>query len=154
VADMAHDTVLRLAEVPGIIGIKEATGNIERAQWLIRDLPARFAVYSGDDPTAVALMLCGGKGNISVTANLAPRRMHELCVAALAGDIATAMRIQFELMPLHRHLFVEPNPVPLKWAMARLGLCGPALRLPLVELGEGHRPTVEAALRACGLLKD
>jgi 4-hydroxy-tetrahydrodipicolinate synthase len=99
-------------------------------------------------------MLCGGKGNISVTANLAPRKMHELCVAALAGDIATAMRIQFELMPLHKHLFVEPNPVPLKWAMARLGLCGPALRLPLVELGEGHRPTVESALRACGLLKD
>ena len=154
VADMAHDTVLRLAEVPGIIGIKEATGNIERAQWLIRDLPSRFAVYSGDDPTAVALMLCGGKGNISVTANVAPRRMHELCVAALAGDVATAMRIQFELMPLHRHLFVEPNPVPVKWAMARLGLCGPALRLPLVELGESHRPTVEAALRACGLLRD
>ena len=154
VADMAHDTVLRLAEVPGIIGIKEATGNIERAQWLIRNLPSRFAVYSGDDPTAVALMLCGGKGNISVTANVAPRRMHELCVAALAGDVATAMRIQFELMPLHRHLFVEPNPVPVKWAMARLGLCGPALRLPLVELGESHRPTVEAALRACGLLRD
>lgn len=154
VADMAHDTVLRLAEVPGIIGIKEATGNIERAQWLIRDLPSRFAVYSGDDPTAVALMLCGGKGNISVTANVAPRRMHELCVAALAGDVATAMRIQFELMPLHRHLFVEPNPVPVKWAMARLGLCGPALRLPLVELGESHRLTVEAALRACGLLRD
>ena len=154
VADMAHDTVLRLAEVPGIIGIKEATGNIERAQWLIRDLPARFAVYSGDDPTAVALMLCGGKGNISVTANLAPRKMHELCVAALAGDIATAMRIQFELMPLHKHLFVEPNPVPLKWAMARLGLCGPTMRLPLTELGEGYRPVVEAALRASGLLED
>jgi 4-hydroxy-tetrahydrodipicolinate synthase len=126
VADMAHDTVLRLAQVPGIIGIKEATGNIERAQWLIRDLPKRFAVYSGDDPTAVALMLCGGQGNISVTANIAPRKMHELCVAALAGDVKRAMQIQFELMPLHRNLFVEPNPIPLKWAMARLGLCGGA----------------------------
>ncbi|RYF73826.1 MAG: 4-hydroxy-tetrahydrodipicolinate synthase [Comamonadaceae bacterium] len=152
VADMAHETVLRLAEVPGIIGIKEATGNIERAQWLIRDLPASFAVYSGDDPTAVALMLCGGRGNISVTANLAPRRMHELCMAAIAGDVATAMRIQFELMPLHRHLFAEPNPIPVKWALARLGRCGGTLRLPMTELSEGHRPAVEQALRATGLL--
>lgn len=153
VADMAHDTVLRLAQVPGIIGIKEATGNIERAQWLIRDVPKNFAVYSGDDPTAVALMLCGGQGNISVTANIAPRKMHELCVAALAGDVKRAMEIQFELMPLHRNLFVEPNPIPLKWAMARLGLCGGALRLPLTELGEASRPAVEGALRATGLLK-
>nr|WP_183028753.1 4-hydroxy-tetrahydrodipicolinate synthase [Variovorax sp. UMC13] len=154
VADMAHETVLRLAQVPGIIGIKEATGNIERAQWLIRDLPARFGVYSGDDPTAVALMLCGGKGNISVTANIAPRKMHELCVAAIAGDVATAMRLQFELMPVHRNLFIEPNPIPLKWAMARLGLCGGTMRLPLTPLSEGSRPAVEAALRATGLLKD
>ena len=154
VADMAHDTVLRLAQVPGIVGIKEATGNIERAQWLIRDVPKHFAVYSGDDPTAVALMLCGGQGNISVTANVAPRKMHELCVAAIAGDAKRAMQIQFELMPLHRHLFVEPNPIPLKWAMARLGLCGGALRLPLTELGEASRPVVESALRASGLLKN
>src|SRR5690606_20165062 len=111
VADMAHDTVLRLAQVPGIVGIKEATGSIERAQWLIRDLPKEFAVYSGDDPSAVALILCGGKGNISVTANLAPRLMSELCAAALAGDVATAMRLQFQLMPLHRDLFIEPNPI-------------------------------------------
>ncbi|MGJ7543720.1 4-hydroxy-tetrahydrodipicolinate synthase [Variovorax sp. LT1R16] len=154
VADMAHETVLRLAQVPGIIGIKEATGNIERAQWLIRDLPARFAVYSGDDPTAVALMLCGGKGNISVTANIAPRKMHELCVAAIAGDVATAMRIQFELMPVHRNLFIEPNPIPLKWAMARMGLCGGTMRLPLTPLSDSCRPAVEAALRTTGLLKD
>ena len=153
VADLQTDTVLRLAQVPGIIGIKEATGNIERAQWLIRDLPKHFAVYSGDDPTAVALMLCGGQGNISVTANIAPRKMHELCVAAIAGDVRRAMQIQFELMPLHRHLFVEPNPIPLKWAMSRLGLCGGALRLPLTELAETNRPVVEAALRATGLLK-
>jgi 4-hydroxy-tetrahydrodipicolinate synthase len=154
VADMAHDTVLRLAQVPGIVGIKEATGNIERAQWLIRELPRSFAVYSGDDPTAVALMLCGGQGNISVTANVAPRRMHELCVAAIAGDAKTAMKIQLELMPLHKHLFVEPNPIPVKWAMARMGLMGAALRLPLTDLAEGNRAVVESALRATGLIKD
>lgn len=154
VADMAHDTVLRLAQVPGIVGIKEATGNIERAQWLIREVPKDFAVYSGDDPTAVALMLCGGQGNISVTANVAPRKMHELCVAAIAGDARRAMQIQLELLPVHRHLFVEPNPIPVKWAMSRLGLCGGAMRLPLTELSEGARPLVEAALRQSGLLKD
>ena len=152
VADMAHETVLRLAQVPGIIGIKEATGNIERAQWLIRDLPASFSVYSGDDPTAVALMLCGGKGNVSVTANIAPRLMHELCVAAVAGDARRAMEIQRKLMPLHRHLFVEANPIPLKWAMARMGLCGPAMRLPMTPLSLANAPVVEAALRECGLL--
>jgi 4-hydroxy-tetrahydrodipicolinate synthase len=152
VADLQHDTVLRLAQVPGIIGIKEATGNIERAQWLIRDLPKSFAVFSGDDPTAVALMLVGGAGNISVTANVAPRLMHELCVAAMKGDIATAMQIQFQLMPVHKNLFVEANPIPVKWAMNRMGLCGPALRLPMTELSEGQRPVVEAALKASGLL--
>ena len=152
VADMAHDTVLRLAQVPGIVGIKEATGNIERAQWLIRDLPKSFAVYSGDDPTAVALMLCGGQGNVSVTANIAPRLMHELCVAAIAGNAKRAMEIQRKLMPVHKHLFVEANPIPLKWAMARLGLCGPAMRLPMTPLSPANIPVVEAALRASGLL--
>lgn len=153
VADMAHDTVLRLAQIPGIVGIKEATGNIERAQWLIRDVPKGFAIYSGDDPTAVALMLCGGQGNVSVTANIAPRLMHELCVAAIAGDRARAMQIQFQLMPVHKHLFVEANPIPLKWAMARLGLCGPAMRLPMTPLTAANQPVVEAALRASGLLQ-
>ncbi|WP_041675547.1 4-hydroxy-tetrahydrodipicolinate synthase [Ramlibacter tataouinensis] len=152
VADLQHDTVLRLAEVPGIVGIKEATGNIERAQWLIRDVPRGFAVYSGDDPTAVALMLCGGQGNVSVTANVAPRLMHDLCVAAIAGDRDRAMEIQRRLMPLHRHLFVEANPIPVKWAMARMGLCGPALRLPMTPLAPDHQPVVEQALKACGLL--
>jgi 4-hydroxy-tetrahydrodipicolinate synthase len=152
VADLLHDTVLRLAQVPGIIGIKEATGNIERAQWLIRDVPEGFAVYSGDDPTAVALMLCGGQGNVSVTANVAPRLMHELCVAALAGDARKAMEIQRRLLPLHRHLFVEANPIPVKWAMARMGLCGGALRLPMTPLATANEPVVEAALRASGLL--
>ena len=152
VADMAHDTVLRLAQVPGIVGIKEATGNIERAQWLIRDVPKGFAIYSGDDPTAVALMLCGGHGNISVTANVAPRQMHELCMAAIAGDVKRAMEIQFKLMPLHKHLFVEPNPIPVKWAMQRMGRCGGTLRLPMTPLTTANQPVVETALRATGLI--
>jgi 4-hydroxy-tetrahydrodipicolinate synthase len=152
VADMQHETVLRLAQVPGIVGIKEATGNIERAQWLIRDLPKEFAVYSGDDPTAVALMLCGGAGNISVTANVAPRMMHELCMAAIRGDIQEAMRIQFKLMPMHKNLFVEANPIPVKWAMNRMGLSGPTLRLPMTELSDSQKPVVEAALKASGLI--
>jgi 4-hydroxy-tetrahydrodipicolinate synthase len=152
VADMQHETVLRLAQVPGIVGIKEATGNIERAQWLIRDLPKEFAVYSGDDPSAVALMLCGGKGNISVTANVAPRLMHELCVAAMAGHVQKAMEIQFKLMPMHKNLFVEANPIPVKWAMARMGLCGGTLRLPMTELSKSQQPVVEAAMRASGLI--
>ncbi|TDQ44702.1 4-hydroxy-tetrahydrodipicolinate synthase [Tepidicella xavieri] len=152
VADLAHDTVLRLAQVPGIVGIKEATGNIERAQWLIRETPAHFAVYSGDDPTAVALMLCGGQGNVSVTANVAPRLMHELCMAAIAGDVKTAMAIQMKLMPVHKLLFVEPNPIPVKWALHQMGKCGPGLRLPLTPLSPAHHPAVAQALRDAGLL--
>ena len=152
VADMQHDTVLRLAQVPGIVGIKEATGNLERAQWLIREVPEGFAVYSGDDATAVALMLCGGHGNVSVTANVAPRLMHELCVAALAGDVTAAMAIQQRLLPVHKQLFVEANPIPVKWAMQRLGHCGGALRLPMTELEPGNQGKVEAALREAGLL--
>ena len=152
VADMLHETVLRLAQVPGIVGIKEATGNLERAQWLIRDVPAHFSVYSGDDPTAVALMLCGGKGNVSVTANIAPRLMHELCVAAVAGNAKQAMEIQRKLMPVHKQLFVQANPIPLKWAMQRMGLCGGALRLPMTPLEAQFEAQVEDALRAAGLL--
>ncbi|WP_394789707.1 4-hydroxy-tetrahydrodipicolinate synthase [Rhodoferax sp.] len=152
VADMLHDTVLRLAQVPGIVGIKEATGNIERAQWLIRDVPKGFSVYSGDDPTAVALMLCGGQGNISVTANVAPRLMHELCVAAIAGDTRRAMEIQRQLMPVHKHLFVEANPIPVKWAMAKMGLCGGTLRLPMTQLSSSYHAVVQDALRNGGLI--
>lgn len=151
VADMAHDTVLRLASVPGIMGIKEATGNIERAQWLIRETPEHFAVYSGDDPTAVALMLCGGQGNVSVTANVAPRLMHELCVAAMAGDTRTAMAIQMRLMPLHRHLFIESNPIPVKWALSQMGLCGAAVRLPLTPLTPAAQTVVTQAMQSAGL---
>jgi len=152
VADMTLETVLRLTQVPGIVGIKEATGNIDRAQWLIREAPKNFAIYSGDDPTAVALMLCGGHGNISVTANVAPRLMHELCVAALAGDVKRAMEIQFKLMPLHKNLFVEANPIPVKWAVARMNLCGGSLRLPMTELTPANVPVVEAALHIVGLI--
>jgi 4-hydroxy-tetrahydrodipicolinate synthase len=152
VADMAHDTVMRLTAVPGIVGIKEATGNIERAQWLIREVPKGFAIYSGDDPTAVALMLCGGQGNISVSANLAPRLMHELCIAAMAGDTRRAMEIQFKLLPLHKNLFVESNPIPVKWAMARMKLCGPTMRLPMTQLTQSNEASVEGAMRATGLI--
>jgi len=152
VADMSVDTALRLATVPGIVGIKEATGNIERAQWLIRQAPEGFAIYSGDDPTAVALMLCGGQGNVSVTANIAPRLMHQLCVAAMAGDIRTAMDIQFRLMPVHKNLFIEANPIPLKWAMARMGLCNEAMRLPLTPMTRSLEPLLEAALKDSGLI--
>jgi len=151
-ADMQHDTVLRLAQVPGIVGIKEATGNLERAQWLVREAPEDFAIYSGDDATAVALILCGGHGNVSVTANVAPRLMSQLCAAALAGDVATAMAIQQRLLPVHKQLFVEANPIPVKWAMSRLGHCGGALRLPMTELEPGNQARVEAALREAGLL--
>ena len=152
VADMAHDTVLRLAQVPGIVGIKDATGNIERGQWLIRDVPRGFAVYSGDDPTAVALMLCGGQGNISVTANVAPKSMHALCVAAMAGDCKRAMEIQRKLMPVHKQLFVQANPIPLKWAMQRMELCGATLRLPMTGLEPAYEADLENALRSAGLL--
>ena len=152
VADMAHDTVLRLAQVPGIIGIKEATGNIERAQWLIKEAPKGFAIYSGDDPTAVALMLCGGHGNVSVTANVAPRLMHELCMAAIAGNVQRAMEIQMQLLPLHKALFVESNPIPVKWAVARMGLCKEALRLPLTVLTPANRPGLERVMQSTGLI--
>src|ERR1700734_768338 len=121
VADMNHETVLRLAGVPGIVGIKEATGNIDRAAHLIKHAPAHFAIYSGDDPTAIALMLLGGHGNISVTANVAPRAMSELCRAALAGDAITARKIHLSLLSLHKQMFCESNPIPAKWALAALG---------------------------------
>jgi len=150
-ADMLPETALKLAQVPNIVGIKEATGNIERACWLIREAPADFAVYSGDDGTAVALMLLGGHGNVSVTANVAPRAMADLCRAALAGDARTAREIHLRLLPLHRQLFVEPNPIPVKWAMQWLGRCGGQLRLPLVPMSAALEPQLEAALLDAGL---
>jgi 4-hydroxy-tetrahydrodipicolinate synthase len=152
VADMQHDTVMRLAQIDGIIGIKEATGNIERAQWLIHEAPKGFAVYSGDDGTAVALMLCGGQGNVSVTANVAPQLMHQLCVAAMAGQAQEAMAIQRQLLNLHKHMFIEANPIPVKWAVARMGLCGGHMRLPMTPLTSANVPLLEAALRQNGLI--
>jgi len=153
VADMQHDTVLRLAQIDNVVGIKEDTGNIERAQWLIKQAPKDFSIYSGDDGTAVALMLLGGHGNVSVTANVAPRLMHELCRAAVDGQARRAAEIQLRLLPLHRQLFCEPSPAPTKWAMARLGLCGGAMRLPIVPLSAAGQASVEQALRDAGLLK-
>ena len=152
VADMLPETTLRLAQVPGVVGIKEATGNIERAASLIRQAPAGFSVYSGDDGTAVALMLLGGRGNVSVTANVAPRLMHELCMAAIEGDARRAAALHLRLLPLHRQLFCEPSPAPVKWAMSRLGLCGPQLRLPIVPLTAAGQALVGQALRESGLL--
>ena len=152
VADMQHDTAMRLAQIDGIIGIKEATGNIERAQWLIHEAPKGFSVYSGDDGTAVALMLCGGHGNVSVTANIAPKLMHELCVAAIAGQAQQAMAIQRQLLSLHKNMFTESNPIPVKWAASRLGLCGPTLRLPMTPFSSNLHPALENAMRSCGVI--
>ena len=152
VADMLPETALRLSKLPGVIGIKEATGNIERACWLIKHAPAGFGAYSGDDGTAIALMLMGGQGNVSVTANIAPRAMADLCRAAVAGDAKTAREIHFKLLSLNKLLFAEPNPVPVKWAMQRLGLCGGALRLPMVPMTDGLVAPLESAMREAGLL--
>jgi 4-hydroxy-tetrahydrodipicolinate synthase len=152
VADLLPETVLRLAEVPGIVGIKEASGDIERAAWLVKHAPKGFSIYSGDDGTAIALMLLGGHGNVSVTANVAPRLMHELCVAAMRGDARAASEIHLRLLPLHQNLFCEPSPAPTKWALARLGRCGAALRLPIVPLSAAGEARVEQSLRDSGLL--
>ena len=126
--------------------------NIERAQWLIKEAPKGFAIYSGDDPTAVALMLCGGHGNVSVTANIAPRLMHELCLAAMAGDVKRAMEIQFKLLLLHKTLFIESNPIPVKWAVARMGHCQQTLRLPLTPLTGASQKALEGVMQSAGLL--
>jgi 4-hydroxy-tetrahydrodipicolinate synthase len=151
VADMQHDTVLRLAQVSGIVGIKEATSNIERAAWLIKQAPKSFSVYSGDDGTAVALMLLGGKGHVSVTANVAPRLMHELCIAAIEGNVRRAVEIHMRLLPLHRELFCEPSPSPAKWALSQLGRCGAGVRLPILPLTEAGQTAVARALNQAGL---
>jgi 4-hydroxy-tetrahydrodipicolinate synthase len=151
VADMSNETVLRLAAIKNIVGLKDATGNIGRGIELLRDAPSDFAVYSGDDPTAMALMFCGGAGNISVTANVAPRAMHELCVAAMAGDTKRAIEINNRVLALHSKLFVEPNPVPVKWALAEMGMIPTGLRLPLAPLSQQYHETVRAALAEAGV---
>jgi len=151
VADMANETILRLAEVPGIVAVKEATGNIDRAAHLIKHAPAGFKIFSGDDPTAIALMLLGGHGNISVTANVAPRQMSDLCKAALAGDAKTARAIHMKLLSLHKNLFIESNPIPVKWALQELGRIEGGIRLPLTPLDARYHDVVRAALREAGL---
>lgn len=152
VADLAHETVLRLAQIPNVVGIKEATGNIERAVWLIREAPEDFAIYSGDDGTAAALMLLGGHGNISVTANVVPAMMSKLCRLAMAGNAKQAADLQAKLMPLHKAMFIEANPIPVKWALAAMGRSPAGIRLPLVPLSVAQQPVVASALKSLGVL--
>src|ERR1700704_4655660 len=147
VADLANDTMLRLAQVPNIVGIKDATANIERGSELLRRAPKGFAVYSGDDATCLALMLLGGKGVVSVTANVAPRLMHEMCSAALTGELEKARELNFKLLGLHTKLFVEANPIPVKWAVAQMGLIGMGIRLPLTPLPQQFHEIVREAMR-------
>lgn len=152
-ADMHNDTVLRLAQIPNIVGIKDATGDIERGSDLLQRCPADFAFYSGDDASTLALMLLGAQGTISVTANVAPKLMHEMCMAALNDDVATAREINYRLLGLHRHLFLEANPIPVKWAMARLDKIKNVLRLPLTPLSESLHTVLESALRQAGVVR-
>lgn len=152
VCDMLPDTVERLSKVPNIIGIKEATGDLKRGREVLDRVSKDFLVYSGDDPTAVELMLMGGKGNISVTANVAPRAMSELCAAAMAGDAETARAINERLMPLHRALFLEANPIPVKWALHEMGLMGNGIRLPLTWLSQSYQEPLRQAMRQTGVL--
>lgn len=152
VCDMLADTVVRPSAVPNIIGIKEATGNIDRAKDIIARVPSDFYVYSGDDATAYELMLAGGKGNISVTANIAPRAMHELCQLAMAGDAEGAKALNDRLMPLHENLFLEANPIPVKWALQQMGLIEQGIRLPLTWFSEQYHDTLRQAMRQSGIL--
>ncbi|MDX1506501.1 MAG: 4-hydroxy-tetrahydrodipicolinate synthase, partial [Spongiibacter sp.] len=151
--DMQNATVIRLAEHPNIIAIKDATGDIARGKELIDAVGERLAVLSGDDATAMELMLQGGKGNISVTANVAPAAMKQLCDAAMAGDRDRATAVNANLLALHERLFVESNPIPVKWAMAEMGLMENGIRLPLTPLSESAHPQVREALTLAGLLK-
>ncbi|HEY9105439.1 MAG TPA: 4-hydroxy-tetrahydrodipicolinate synthase [Roseateles sp.] len=152
VADMLPETTLRCASLPGVFGIKEATGNIERAAFLIKHATEGFHVYSGDDGTAIALMLLGGHGNVSVTANVAPAEMAELCRLAIAGNAVEARKIHLKLLGLHKQLFCEPSPGPAKWALSRLGRCGGALRLPITPLTAAGQTAVGQAMVEAGLL--
>lgn len=152
VADLSNDTVLRLAQIPNIVGIKDATGNIGRGSDLLLRSPKDFAVYSGDDASTLAMMLMGAHGAISVTANVAPKLMHEMCSAALNGDVARAREINFRLLGLHMDLFVEANPIPVKWAVARMGKIQNFLRLPLTPLATGSQAAVENAMRLAGII--
>jgi 4-hydroxy-tetrahydrodipicolinate synthase len=150
--DMNNDTVLRLAQIPNIVGIKDATGGMERGSDLLQRAPKDFAVYSGDDGSTLALMLLGAAGTISVTANVAPKLMHEMCMAALNGEAVKAREINNRLLGLHRQLFTEANPIPAKWAVARLGMIKNILRLPLTPLSAAAQPALEAAMRQAGVI--
>jgi 4-hydroxy-tetrahydrodipicolinate synthase len=149
--DMLPETVERLAPISNIIGIKEATGDMERARRLMAACGDRLDIFSGDDATAMELMLLGGKGNISVTANVAPQAMHDMCTAALAGDRETASAINARLQGLHESLFVESNPIPVKWALSEMGLIPAGIRLPMTPLASEHHETVRQALRQAGV---
>lgn len=151
VADMTVETAIRLSKVPGIVGVKDATGDIARGCALIRQAPKGFSIYSGNDDSAVALMLLGGHGSVSVTANVAPRLMHAVCEAALAGNAREAARLHLQMLPLHQALFVEPSPAPTKWAMHRLGRCGAGVRLPITPLTAAGRAVVDTAMREAGV---
>jgi 4-hydroxy-tetrahydrodipicolinate synthase len=152
VADLGTETTLRLAQVPGVVGLKDATSDMGRAAEVLKKAPPTFALYSGNDDTALALLLLGGHGIISVTANIAPRLMADMCRAALAGDFAVARAINNRLLPVHFKLFVEPNPVPVKWALARMGRIQNGIRLPLVPLSVANEPVVLGAMKEAGLL--
>ncbi|OYY93281.1 MAG: 4-hydroxy-tetrahydrodipicolinate synthase [Hydrogenophilales bacterium 28-61-23] len=156
VSDIGNETALRLAQVPGVIGIKDATGNIERGSALLKAAPASFSVYSGDDASGMVLMLLGARGVITVTGNVAPKLMHEMCVAAINGDIggnlARARAINYQLLGLHQKLFVEANPIPVKWALAEMGQIGSGIRLPLVSLSDSYHDTLRVALKEAGCL--
>lgn len=152
VADLSNDTIVRLAEIPNIIGVKDATGNIATGSRLIRDVPKDFLVLSGDDATAAALMLLGGHGNISVTANVAPKLMSQLCEAAISGDVALARQLNAKLAEINDVLFIEANPIPVKWAAAQMGLTSLGYRLPLTTLSEDCHSTVRNSLQKLGLL--
>jgi len=152
VADIGNDTALRLAQISNVVGIKDATGNIDRGSELIARAPAGFSVYSGDDSSACALMLLGAKGNISVVANAAPRLMHEMCTAAVQGDLARARELNFRLLGLNRQLFCEANPIPVKWACQQLGLVEAGIRLPLMTLSAEYHERVRVAMRQAGLV--
>ena len=150
--DISNEVAIRLAAIPNIVGIKDATGSIERGTDLILRAPEGFAVYSGDDATGMALMLLGAQGVISVTANVAPRLMHEMYVAATAGNAIQACKINAQLFALHQKLFVEANPIPVKWVLNRMGLIGPGLRLPLVALSTQHHETLHSAMHSAAIL--
>ena len=152
VADMSNDTIVRLAQVDNIIGVKDATGDVGRGIQLLQQVPKDFAVYSGDDSTAAALILMGAHGNVSVTANVAPKMMHDLCVAAFNKDVDTVRRLNAILCDLNKLLFIEANPIPVKWALSEMGKIALGIRSPLTVLSEANQAVIRAALKSAQLI--